>query len=56
LLERPPQVSILPFGSGVEPSVASARVPVHLILSVWPVAVHSWNLPNEYNIALLRHL
>jgi hypothetical protein len=25
-------------------------------LSVWPVAVHSWNAPNEYNIALLRHL
>ena len=56
LLERPPQVSILPFGSGVEPSVASARVPVHLGLSVWLVVVHSWNPPNEYNIALLRHL
>ena len=56
LPEHPPQVSILPFGSGVEPSVASARVPVHLGLSIWPVAVHSWNLPNEYNIALLHHL
>ena len=31
--ERPPQVTTFRFGSGVEPPVASTRVPVHLGLS-----------------------
>ena len=56
LPECPPQVTIFLFGSAVEPSVASARVPVHLGLSVWPVVVDSWNPPNEYGVAVLRHL
>src|SRR3989337_4249326 len=55
LPERPPQVTIFRFGSAVEPSVASVRVPVHLGLSVWPVVVHSWNPPNEYGVAVHRN-
>ena len=56
MLECPPQVTTFRFGSGVEPSVASTSVLVHLGLSVWLVAVDSWNPPNEHGVAVLRHL
>ena len=56
MLECPPQVTTFRFGSAVEPSVASTRVPVHLGLSGWPVVVDSWNPPNEHDVAVPRHL
>ena len=53
--EREPQVTSFRFPSGIEPSLAAAREPVHLGLTLWPLVVHSWNLPYVHGIALLCH-